>query len=487
MRKLREFIVFLCVTLIMMSSQTAVAQALTIEEQRAKVSEILMMGVTETFTSEEVEAYLSMEEAKILETGTFAGLGDYGFESGHSTAQRVTIFDYLTRYFNENTTVEDLAVLYPFAVDFESLPVDLNFYEMHYQGFEFINFEVRNQGDRVSMTEYYWSEGQIELNEKTYNGTLKQNGTKEIQVAGSNTDQARMVPINTEIIIQEESHYRTDYAFYFFYNDQGGLSLLRKNRENQGDSLTEFATKETVAELEGDTVVTEIESTPQAAPTAINWRLPADWRMVSPRRQNVPPVTWVLTSVGDGESFAGEPIFGNEGIISGYIHPNYSVEIATQQKISNDSPTTYRGYPDETGYFSIESNAAIGYDVTIKIMDETNRSVFESSLNVHQYRPTALAHDSGYLTLERYFVNQNYVEGYTYPNAEVRGMKLDGYASTGVPPVTADETGYFYMEITGHPNNVTTNVISVTHPETGAEISISPYPWTHIELDHAQW
>ena len=42
----------------------------------------------------------------------------------------------------------------------------------------------------------------------------------------------------------------------------------------------------------------------------------------------------------------------------------------------------------------------------------------------------------------------------------------------------ADSNLYFYVEGPKRPNNLTTTVIRVIHPETGEEISIALYPWT---------
>ena len=103
------------------------------------------------------------------------------------------------------------------------------------------------------------------------------------------------------------------------------------------------------------------------------------------------------------------------------------------------------------------------------------------------YIPTALEHPSGLLKLERYYKDVGTIEGYTYPNAEVSIAYLDGYAGTSYS-VTADNEGYFYWDqgAVRRDNSFTTAVV-VTHPETGEEISVVPYPWTQSELDNAVW
>ena len=84
---------------------------------------------------------------------------------------------------------------------------------------------------------------------------------------------------------------------------------------------------------------------------------------------------------------------------------------------------------------------------------------------------------SGYLTLERYFVDQGHVEGYTYPNAELKVIHINGYA-TNMENTVADSNGYFHVEGFRDQNNLKTTVITVTHPETNEEILVVPYPWT---------
>ena len=62
------------------------------------------------------------------------------------------------------------------------------------------------------------------------------------------------------------------------------------------------------------------------------------------------------------------------------------------------------------GIFRSDADAAVGRVPTITILNEQGQQVYEAELPIVQYQPTALEHESGYLTLERYFVGQSYIE-----------------------------------------------------------------------------
>lgn len=127
--------------------------------------------------------------------------------------------------------------------------------------------------------------------------------------------------------------------------------------------------------------------------------------------------------------------------------------------MTDKTSSTLNGEPNEHGFLSVDAEASIVRKPTIKIFDANDNLIYEADLEVYQYQATALAHDSGFLTLERYFIIENNMEGYTYP----------------------------YAEVPGHQTNLKTNVVSVTHPDTGESISVAPYPWTEAELDDAPW
>lgn len=463
--------------------QAQVGYAQSLSERREQLIIGLMSGFTKDFTLDEVEQYLTFEEVNVLETGGIRSISSYGIDNEHSTSQNITIADYLQRYLAENTTPNELDELYPFAVDFERLPAKLSFYHVDDPDHSFADFEVTNDVNKVSMYKQYWGPNQSRLNAEYIEGYPSDNQTQEVVVATSNLREERIVELNTSIRTQELSH-RTDQIIYFFYNDQGGLSLLYWDYVNAPEKLEEYVTLETREELEAMGGAESVDVTPSASN---DWQLPDDWRMLSPRRGEVPPVIWLLTATSDGVNFAIEPVTHQEGIVSGYINPSYRVEVTTLETMTDKKSATLYGTPDEQGYFSIDADATVGKKPTIKIFDQHEKVIYETELGVFQYQATALEHDSGLLTLKRYFINQYFMEGYTYPYAEVTVMYLDGYASTGFPPITADENGYFYAEIPGHQTNLKTNVVSVSHPDTGESISVAPYPWTEAELDDAPW
>lgn len=163
-------------------------------------------------------------------------------------------------------------------------------------------------------------------------GYPNDNQTEEVVVAASNHSEELIVELNTFIRIQGKLTHRTDHIIHFFYNDQGGLGLLHWNFMNSPEKLKKYVTLETREELEAmvggaQTTVVGLsvpeegkpESIEPATSATINWQLPDDWRMLSPLRGEVPPVTWLMTSTGDGVSFAIEPVTQQEGIVSGYI------------------------------------------------------------------------------------------------------------------------------------------------------------------------
>lgn len=464
--------VVLAFSLLLIFSHSEVGHAKTLEEEREAIIENLRMGITETFTYEEVDAYLAEEEAAILDTGATHSLSSYGIEGNHSTGQGLMVLDYLQRYFDTHTDESEYETLYPYAVDFNELPDQMTFYR---DGYEV--FVVENKDGTLVINENEYNAHKTHLkNIRQYNGMLQDNVTQEFAVYPSD-EIARTVKVNTRLAVQESSAHRTDYIFYFFYNKSGSLSLIKWDLENPKNEYPEHFTLESFEALTGNAT----------SKTSSNWALPYDWRILSPRRQDVPPVTWVLTSVGDGESIAIEPVFTQENVVSGFIPPSYSVEAYTQQVYSGEYSNTVTATPDSSGYFSLNLDITIGTPPTVRVLNETGQVVFENTLDVYEYRPTALAHDSGYLTLERYFIEQDYMEGFTYPHAEVTVQNLNGYAGGMIETTQADSTGHFYINVPGHMYNKTTNIVSVTHPDTGEKISVAPYPWTESELENAQW
>ncbi|MGO1821909.1 MAG: hypothetical protein ACTHZG_06865 [Ruoffia tabacinasalis] len=478
----------LCLLLLcssMFFSQAQLVNAETLGEQRERVISSLMEVINGEVTREEAELYLAEEEANILSTGEKKGYQFYGIDGKHSTAHSMTVSDYLNRYFEENTTEAEREKIYPFAVEFDKLPKNMRFYHVDNTEREFADFDVTIEGNKISMYYCYWGPNRSRQNATYIEGYAEVNETKELAVKESNGQDERLVHINSRIITEPLRDWQ--YIIYFFYNNQGGISLLKWDNHNQPEVFEEYATLETREELEALAAKERGASTIVPGDlTESNWSVPEDWRMLSSRRGDIPPVTWELLSTQLDELVI-EPVFPQDGLVTGYVNPLYNIVVTMTQTMNDEVLSVIEATPNDEGYFSIDADAAVGRVPTITILNEQGQQVYEAELPIVQYQPTALEYESGYLTLERYFLGQSYIEGYTYPFAEVNIMQLDGYASTGIPPITADSNGYFYADVKAHPNNLTTNVVTVSHPETLEPITVSPYPWTQAELDNANW
>ncbi len=459
-----------------------VADARTLEESRAAVIDVLTQGLSEQFTYEEAEDYLVAEEAYVLETGYFGDLRSYGIDGSLSTSFSMLVADYLEAYFEANTTEDYVTASYPYAVDFNKLPERLLFYHADNTDLDYADFDVQNEDGRLTMYYVYWGPNQSRLNALPLEGVAVVNPTKELQVAAANHQPERTIAINTQVDAQGPAYSDTKYKLYFFYNEEDKLSVLLWDSANNQQPLKEYATLETRQELEGPVEETNLDVVSHS-----DWKLPEEWRMLSPRRGSVPPVTWLMTSTGDDETFTIEPVNQQDGLVSGFVNPTYQVQVTTINRMTDEVIATMNASPNANGYFSIDAGASVSIQPTIRLYDASSNLVYETDLDVYQYQPTALAHDSGFLTLERYFIGQTYMEGYTYPNAQVMIMPLNGYGTASLPPIKADEKGYFYAATPAHTTNLTTNVVTVIHPETGELLTVAPYPWTQSELETAQW
>lgn len=487
-RKGMKLTMRLCLLLLcssMFFGQGQLVNAETLGEQRERVISSLMDVINGEVTREEAELYLAEEEANILSTGEKKGYQFYGIDGKHSTAQSMVVGDYLDRYLEENTTNYEMQDLYPFTVEFDRLPKNMRFYHVDNTEREFADFDVTIEGNKISMYYSYWGPNRSRQNALYLEGYPKVNETKELVVKESNGQDERLVHINSRIITEPVREWQ--YIIYFFYNNQGGISLLKWDNQNQPEVFEEYATIETREELEA-LAAEESGNLPRVSGDLAesNWSVPEDWRMLSTRRGEIPPVTWELLST-QLDKLVIEPVLMQDGWVTGYVNPLYKIVVTMTQTMNDEILSVIETTPNEQGYFSIDADAAVGRVPTITILNEQGQQVYEAELPIVQYKPSALEHESGYLTLERYFVGQSYIEGYTYPFAEVNIMQLDGYASTGIPPITADSKGYFYADVKAHPNNLTTNVVTVSHPDTMEPITVSPYPWTPAELDNANW
>ena len=481
MKKYLKGILLLSLALSLLGQVHSV-NAQELEERRTEVIEVLTQGLFEEFTYEEAEEYLAAEEANVLVTGYFDDFRSYGIEGSLSTAYSMIVADYLKAYFEANTIEDESAAIYPYAVNFKKLPERLLFYHADNTAGDYADFDVTNENGRLTMYYLYWGPNQSRLNALPLEGVAVVNQTKELQVAASNHQIERTVTSNTYVDAQGPPYSDTTYKVYFFYNEEDKLSVLLWDSANNQQPLKEYATLEMRQELEGPVEETNLEVVSHS-----DWKLPEEWRMLSPRRGSVPPVTWLMTSTGDDETFTIEPVNQQDGLVSGFVNPTYQVQVTTINRMTDEVIATMNASPNANGYFSIDAGASVSIQPTIRLYDASSNLVYETDLDVYQYQPTALANDSGFLTLERYFIGQTYMEGYTYPNAQVMIMPLNGYGTASLPLIKADEKGYFYAATPAHTTNLTTNVVTVIHPETGELLTVAPYPWTQSELETAQW
>lgn len=214
------------------------------------------------------------------------------------------------------------------------------------------------------------------------------------------------------------------------------------------------------------------------------WALPEAWDIASPRRGNIPEVVWQMMSVGDGINYMIEPVNQKEGIISGFINPIYTIEVTLVDPLTDKVISILEVEVDENDYFSIDAEVISDAVPMIKIFDENSNLVFKEALKIYHYEPTELTHESGLLTLDRYFIDQPYMEGFSYPHAKVTIVSLTSDGFVTLEPVIADEYGYFYSETPAHETNLTTNIVSVEHPDTKETVTVAPYPWTQEEFEN---
>lgn len=285
----------------------------------------------------------------------------------------------------------------------------------------------------------------------------------------------------------EEVHSRFNFSDYY------GVSF-EKDVEDVPVDLTNEPESDDVLDTEQNVTQAIPEAIGDAHTGSVEW-LPVDWHRTTPRmRPEIPDVTWLLMSHhAQSGKLLVEPIYLSEAIISGYADPNsdVSIEWLLNSPYHDDQSSYYHTVgTNDQGYFEFIIDREVNQILPSSILTVSNLGPSGGALTdipMYGYIPTALEHPSGLLTLERYYREVGDIEGYTYPYAEVSIAYLDGYAGS-IETVTADSEGYFYWKkgATRRDNSYTTVAI-VTHPETGEEISVVPYPWTPSELDNAVW
>lgn len=279
----------------------------------------------------------------------------------------------------------------------------------------------------------------------------------------------------------------------FNFSDYYGVSFEYAVEDVQGN-LNGDSEPEYVLDTEQNETQAIPESISDISTGTVDW-LPVDWHRTTPRmRPEIPDVTWLLMSHhAQSGKILVEPIYLAEPIISGYADPNSDVAIEwlLNNPYVEDQVSYYHTVTtNDRGYFEFAIDREVNQIMPASIITVSNLGPSGGAITDlygYGYIPTALEHPSGLLKLERYYKDVGTIEGYTYPNAEVSIAYLDGYAGSGYS-VTADSEGYFYWDQGAvRRDNSFTTAVFVTHPETGEEISVVPYPWTQSELDNAIW
>lgn len=220
--------------------------------------------------------------------------------------------------------------------------------------------------------------------------------------------------------------------------------------------------------------------------------IPEDWHFNTRRDKfGLPRVLWpYLSHLSSNNDLLIEPVFAGERVLSGYtIYPNAEIEIFEDRKFTTDGlPAYFYTLSDDTGYFEVYLNDMQRTStIDVLVHGQTGKSFIEG-IKPLKARPTPLEHESGYLTVDRLFWDDAVATGYTYPNATITAIYYSGYA-TNMQTFYADANGYFEVDVQQQfdPTRHTFTGIQVTHPETGEEITVIPYPWTQYELENARW
>lgn len=228
---------------------------------------------------------------------------------------------------------------------------------------------------------------------------------------------------------------------------------------------------------------------------AVDW-LEDNWHHLSPSREaSIPPIAWQLLSLQSTQGqLLVEPIFFQDSRVSGYALPNSSITIirgnysfytdAFDELLRVTVPT------DQNGYFQANFQPHLRNSVFKIISDVDGSEVNLQRLNL--FKPTALESENANFTLERYFDQQGYIEGHTYPNAPiVLNLHNHGFSGPTYFEGMADSKGYFYIEFYRYgPEEVYISPklqIEVTDPTSGTQYCLYPLPWTQEALDHVRW
>lgn len=87
--------VTLCLMILALFASNQAVHAQSLEEQRESLIQMYRTGISQSFSYEEVDAYLLSEEQYVLETGTFRSYSSYGIDGNHSTAHALEMVEYL--------------------------------------------------------------------------------------------------------------------------------------------------------------------------------------------------------------------------------------------------------------------------------------------------------------------------------------------------------------------------------------------------------
>lgn len=222
MKKSHKIVLALDLLFMTLVIQVSTVRAQSVEEQHEAVIELFMNGIRWQFSYEEAEAYISQEEAYLLETITFRSLSSYGIERGHSTTHAIGLNEYLQNYFQANSDANTLAVLYPYQVDFVKVTKNLFFYEARNTSVPV--FYVNNDQGMLTIDATRTYQDAINGPTSTFNSETENTETFEYMARGADWKQ-RTENINPQVSVWTKAH-RREFIFSFLINRDVGVSLL---------------------------------------------------------------------------------------------------------------------------------------------------------------------------------------------------------------------------------------------------------------------
>lgn len=230
--KMKKFIFSLLSLLFFSAAIPIHAQDNLLAVKREEIIALYQKGITQTYSYEEVEAYIASQEVDALQNGV-KHFDEY-VGPDYSTGHGVSLGDYLEHYVAANGTTTQM---YPYAVDFSKYQGDFQFFKS-YNDTE-PSFYVTVTGNQATIT----TTVPTSFGLNNFSIFLNNYPTVEESVLDEFGNQ-RNVKINTSFGSSVDGvPHRTDYRFSFFYNRDGGISLLMYDIANREMPLQEYKTK----------------------------------------------------------------------------------------------------------------------------------------------------------------------------------------------------------------------------------------------------